>query len=165
MRLSHPLFSGPQPSGGSFFGLRAPRNPKKPCLISGPTFVTLGHVNARFRLQTPGQSPGGPKAISYQFMITAVLLPKLPRTNPLNCSLGQRLVPWICSFFLIISLSPAVFGQGKSIGCALETGTCFKSHSRRVGQEDGKRGPFHQPAPGHFGSAAAISAILGGEKP
>jgi hypothetical protein len=25
-----PLFSGPQPSGGSFFGLRARRNPQKP---------------------------------------------------------------------------------------------------------------------------------------
>ena len=55
----------------------------------------------------------------HSIMITPVLLPKLPRTNPLNCSLGQRLVPLICSFFLIISLSPAVFGQGKLIGLAL----------------------------------------------
>ena len=31
VRLSHPLFSGPKPSGGSFFrGAGAPRNPKKP---------------------------------------------------------------------------------------------------------------------------------------
>src|SRR4029453_14052940 len=36
-RLSHPLFSGPQPSGGSFFGLRArPATRKSPCLTSGP---------------------------------------------------------------------------------------------------------------------------------
>ena len=71
-------------------------------------------------------------------MITPVLLPKLPRTNPLNCSLGQRLVPWICSFFLIISLSPAVFGQGKSIGCALETGGS-EPVSRAIAEEWAKK--------------------------
>jgi hypothetical protein len=35
-------------------------------LTSGPTFVTLRAWDARFRLQTPGQRPGRPKAISYQ---------------------------------------------------------------------------------------------------
>jgi carboxylesterase len=29
------------------------------------------HGNARFRLQTPGQRPGGPKAISYQYEVEA----------------------------------------------------------------------------------------------
>jgi trehalose/maltose transport system substrate-binding protein len=48
-------------------------------------------------------------------MSTPVLLPKLPRTNSLKWSLRQRFVPWICSFFLVISLSPAVFGQGATI--------------------------------------------------
>jgi trehalose/maltose transport system substrate-binding protein len=48
-------------------------------------------------------------------MRSFVPLPKPSRTCSLNCSLGQRLVPWICSFFLIISLSPAVFGQGATI--------------------------------------------------
>ena len=55
VRLSHPLFSGPQPSGGS------------PCLTFGPPFALCAHGNARFRLQTPGQRRGGRKAISYQF--------------------------------------------------------------------------------------------------
>jgi trehalose/maltose transport system substrate-binding protein len=48
-------------------------------------------------------------------MRTPVLLPKLPRTNSLKWSLRQRFVPWICSFFLVISLSPSVFGQGATI--------------------------------------------------
>jgi trehalose/maltose transport system substrate-binding protein len=48
-------------------------------------------------------------------MSTPVLFPKLPRTNSLKWSLRQRFVPWICSFFLVISLSPAVFGQGATI--------------------------------------------------
>jgi len=48
-------------------------------------------------------------------MSTPVLLPKLPRTNSLKWSLRQRFVPWICSFFLVIFLSPAVFGQGATI--------------------------------------------------
>jgi carboxylesterase len=29
------------------------------------------HGNARFRVQTPGQRPGGPKAISYQYEVEA----------------------------------------------------------------------------------------------
>jgi hypothetical protein len=33
---------------------------------AGPTSSLCAHGNARFRLQTPGQRPGGPKAISYQ---------------------------------------------------------------------------------------------------
>jgi hypothetical protein len=71
--LAHGLFCGlgclPQPSGGSFFGLcDAPRNPKKPVFDFLVHFLSLCvHGNARFRLQTPGQRPGGPKAISYQF--------------------------------------------------------------------------------------------------
>jgi trehalose/maltose transport system substrate-binding protein len=48
-------------------------------------------------------------------MSTPVLLPKLPRTNSLKWSLRQRFVPWICSFFLVISLCPAVFGQGATV--------------------------------------------------
>jgi hypothetical protein len=36
-------------------------------LTSGPTFATLRAWDTRFALQTPGQRPGKPKAISYQF--------------------------------------------------------------------------------------------------
>jgi hypothetical protein len=32
-----------------------------------PLLSLCAHGNARFRLQTPGQRPGGPKAISYQY--------------------------------------------------------------------------------------------------
>ena len=35
--------------------------------------------------------------------------------NSPKSSLRQRLVPWICSFFLVSVLSPAVFGQGATI--------------------------------------------------
>jgi hypothetical protein len=38
------------------------RTGKKP----GPLLSLCAHGNARFRLKTPGQCPGGPKAISYQ---------------------------------------------------------------------------------------------------
>jgi hypothetical protein len=38
----------------------------RPCLTSGPTLSLCAHGNAPFRLQTPGQRPGGSKAISYQ---------------------------------------------------------------------------------------------------
>ena len=42
VRLSHPLFSGPQPSGGSFQGLRGRAATRKsPYLTSGPTFIAL----------------------------------------------------------------------------------------------------------------------------
>jgi trehalose/maltose transport system substrate-binding protein len=67
-------------------------------------------------------------------MSTPVLFPKLLRTNPLKWSLRQRLVPWICSFFLIISLSPAVFGAGALIRFAGETGGAEAS-SRAMAQE------------------------------
>ena len=36
-------------------------------LTSWPTFVTMRAWETGFRLQTPGQRPGRPKAISYQF--------------------------------------------------------------------------------------------------
>ena len=48
-------------------------------------------------------------------MSTPVLLPKLLRTNSLKWSLRQRLVPWICSFFLVTFFCPAVFGQGATV--------------------------------------------------
>jgi trehalose/maltose transport system substrate-binding protein len=48
-------------------------------------------------------------------MRTSVPLPKLLRTNPLKWSLRQRLVPWICLFFLVSFLCPAVFGQGATV--------------------------------------------------
>ena len=48
-----PCSAAPSPPAAAVFDLR-------------PTFVTLRHGNARFRLQTPGQRPGGRKAISYQ---------------------------------------------------------------------------------------------------
>jgi hypothetical protein len=38
---------------------------KAPVLTSGPTLVTLRSWKRALRLQTPGQRPGGPKAISY----------------------------------------------------------------------------------------------------
>jgi len=49
VRLSHPLFSGPQSP------------PAGPCLTSGPLLSLCAHGNARFRLQTPGQRPEGQK--------------------------------------------------------------------------------------------------------
>ena len=53
--------------GSVIENLRArPRNPRNPCLTPGPTFVTLRPWKRTFRLQTPGQRPEGPKAISYQ---------------------------------------------------------------------------------------------------
>jgi hypothetical protein len=45
---------------------RAPALRRQLCLTCGPIFVTLAHGNARFPLQTPGQRPGGLKAISYR---------------------------------------------------------------------------------------------------
>jgi trehalose/maltose transport system substrate-binding protein len=67
-------------------------------------------------------------------MSSLVPLAKSSRTRPLNCSLSPRLVPWLCSFFLIISLSPAVFGQGKTIRLAGETGGAEAS-SRAIALE------------------------------
>ena len=45
VRLSHPLFSGPQPSGGS------------PCLTSGPTFVTLRPWKRTLSASNSGPTP------------------------------------------------------------------------------------------------------------
>jgi trehalose/maltose transport system substrate-binding protein len=39
----------------------------------------------------------------------------LLRTNSPKVSLKQRLVPWICSFFVVSCFSPVVFGQGATI--------------------------------------------------
>ncbi len=39
---------------------------RRPCLTSRPTLLDYRHGNARFRFQTPGQRPGGRKAISYE---------------------------------------------------------------------------------------------------
>ena len=63
-----------------------------------------------------------------------VLLPKLPRTNSLNRSLRQRIIPWFCSIVLVSFLSPAVFGAGALIRFAGETGGAEAS-SRAVAQE------------------------------
>ena len=49
-----PCSATPSPPAAAVFDFRAP-------LLS-----LCAHGNARFRLQTPGQRPGGPKAISYQ---------------------------------------------------------------------------------------------------
>jgi hypothetical protein len=50
-----------------------PRDPRREgqkrfpiSLTSGPLLALCAHGDARFQLQTPGQRPGGPKAISYQ---------------------------------------------------------------------------------------------------
>ena len=64
-----PLVQRPQPSGDSFFGLRRPQ-PEKPVFDFRARFChSAPHGNARFRLQTPGQGPGGPTAISYQYEV------------------------------------------------------------------------------------------------
>ena len=41
--------------------------PGPPWLTSRPALSLCAHGNAGFRLQTPGQCPGGPEAISYRF--------------------------------------------------------------------------------------------------
>jgi trehalose/maltose transport system substrate-binding protein len=46
-------------------------------------------------------------------MRTSVLPMKTHRTNPLSSM--KRFVPWICSFFLVSLLCPAVFGQGVTV--------------------------------------------------
>jgi hypothetical protein len=43
------------------------------CLTSGSTLPLCAYTNGRFRLQTPGQRPGGPKAISYQSTVNLKL--------------------------------------------------------------------------------------------
>ena len=48
------------------------------------------------------------------------VVPMRSQSNPLR-SLKQRLVPWICSFFLASFISPAVFGQGALVRFAGET--------------------------------------------
>ncbi len=45
---------------------RRPPALRRQLLTSGPTFVTLRPWKCTLWLQTPGQRPGGPKAISYQ---------------------------------------------------------------------------------------------------
>jgi hypothetical protein len=45
----------------------------------------------------------------------------LPRENSLRCSLRERFILWICSFFLVSFLSPAVFGQGVTLHFAGDT--------------------------------------------
>ena len=58
VRLSHPLFSGPQPSGGSFFGMRArPATRKSPSLTSGPIFVTLRSWKRTLSASDSGPTP------------------------------------------------------------------------------------------------------------
>ena len=61
--LSHPLFSDPQPSGGSLFGLRArPATRKSPCLTYGPTFFHSAPMELyAFGFRLPANAPEGQK--------------------------------------------------------------------------------------------------------
>ena len=46
------------------------RQPEKPVFDFRARFChSASHGHARFRLQTPGQGPGGPTAISYQYEV------------------------------------------------------------------------------------------------
>ncbi|MGB7791389.1 MAG: hypothetical protein WBL39_09260, partial [Terrimicrobiaceae bacterium] len=63
----------------------------------------------------------------------------------------------VLQVFVILTQNVSTF----TIGLLLAVSTHHSGWRRLLP----KQGPFHQPAPGHFGSAAAISAILGGEKP
>jgi hypothetical protein len=61
-----------KPSGGSFFGLRAP--PKKPVFDFRAHFCQSAPVETHaFGFRLPAQRPGGPNAISYQFSLGGVL--------------------------------------------------------------------------------------------
>ncbi len=54
VRLSHPLFSGPQPSGGR---VRARPATRSPCLTVGPTFVTLRTWKRTLSASDSGPTP------------------------------------------------------------------------------------------------------------
>ena len=80
VRFSPALFSGPQSSGGG-------------CLTSGPLFPLCAHGNARFRLHTPGQRPGGPKAIFLSVALALRIAEAVPGTGAgiTDLSCGLRL--------------------------------------------------------------------------
>ena len=62
LRLSHPLFSGSQLSGGSFLGLRAPRNPKKSVFDSRAHFCHSAPVETQaFGFTLRANAPEGQK--------------------------------------------------------------------------------------------------------
>jgi trehalose/maltose transport system substrate-binding protein len=63
-----------------------------------------------------------------------VPLQSLTRTGILKDSFRLSFLPWACSFFLACLLSPAVFGQGKTVRFAGETGGAEAS-SRAIAQE------------------------------
>jgi trehalose/maltose transport system substrate-binding protein len=67
-------------------------------------------------------------------MSISVPLQSSSRTGILTDSFRLRFLPWACSFFLACLLSPAVFGQGKTVRFAGETGGAEAS-SRAIAQE------------------------------
>ena len=71
-------------------------------------------------------------------MRSLVPLSNSARTNFLNFSLRKRFVPWVSSFVLTIGLSSAVFGEGKLIRLAGETGGAEPS-SRAIAEEWAKK--------------------------
>ena len=65
------LVQRPRAPATAFSGCGA-RNPKKPVFDFRAHFCHFApHGNARFRLETPGQRPGGPKTISYEYEVEA----------------------------------------------------------------------------------------------
>ncbi|HEY5811036.1 MAG TPA: ABC transporter substrate-binding protein [Terrimicrobiaceae bacterium] len=71
-------------------------------------------------------------------MRSLVPLSNSARTNFLNFSLRKRFVPWVSSFVLTVGLSSAVFGEGKLIRLAGETGGAEPS-SRAIAEEWAKK--------------------------
>ncbi|HEY5706024.1 MAG TPA: ABC transporter substrate-binding protein [Terrimicrobiaceae bacterium] len=69
-------------------------------------------------------------------MRNAVPLSKPSRPNSVSRSLRQRFVPWICSFFLIISLSPAVLGAGATIRMSGESDVGEAGRLQRAAVEE-----------------------------
>ncbi|MGA9577317.1 MAG: ABC transporter substrate-binding protein [Terrimicrobiaceae bacterium] len=63
------------------------------------------------------------------------VVPMRSQSNPLR-PLKQRLVPWICSFFLASFISPAVFGQGALVRFAGETEVGELGRSTRAAAEE-----------------------------
>ena len=75
VRLSHPLFSGPQPSGGSFFDLwNAPRNPKRPVFDFRAHFCHSAPMETHaFGFTLRANAPEGQKRFPISCRFEAVL--------------------------------------------------------------------------------------------
>ncbi len=119
VRLSHPLFSGPQPSGGSFFGLRARAATRKPVFDFRAQFCHSAPTETHaFGFSLRANAPEGQK----RFPISSAQAPPLSfgegrrRRRALLPLLRSPCLARLCSN-LYAGRSAHVFRTDSSVSC------------------------------------------------